>query len=302
LAGYLGELAALVTALCWSFSSIFYTLAGRRLGSVIINRLRLLLSLLFLGATHWLLLAAPLPLAAEPERWFWLGLSGIIGLTVGDTCLFQAYIWIGPRLAMLLKSLAPVFSALLAWLFLAELLNVGQIGGMVLTIGGVSWVVMERDRSAKGSPDDRRRYLWGILFGLGAALSQAAGLVAAKKGLGGHFPALSGHVIRMLVAATSIWAFTLLQGQAQITVKQFTTHRRPALNLTIGTVLGPFVGVWFSLIAVQWAQVGIASTLMALVPIFMLPIGRFVFKEQISNRAIIGTVVAVIGVALLFLR
>ncbi len=299
---YSGELAALATALCWSFGSIFFTLASRRLGSVIINRLRLLLSLIFLGLTHWLLLAAPLPLTAGPDRWFWLGLSGIIGLALGDICLFQAYIWIGPRLSMLLKSLAPVFSALLAWLFLAEILNIAQLAGMFLTIGGVSWVVMERNNAARVTSEDRRRYLGGILFGVAAAATQAIGLITAKKGLGGDFPALSGHLIRMLVAAISIWLFTLLQGQAQITLRQFTTQPRPALNLTIGVLLGSFIGIWFSLLAVQWTYVGIASTLMALVPIFMLPIGRFVFKEQISWQAIIGTVLAVIGVALLFLR
>jgi drug/metabolite transporter (DMT)-like permease len=298
---YSGEIAALLTALCWSFGAIFYTVAGRFLGPVTINRLRLLLSLIFLAAAHWLLLSTPLPLGAEASRWFWLGLSGIIGLALGDILLFQAYVWIGPRLAMLLKSLAPVFSALLAWLFLAEALTLGQIVGVVLTVGGVSWVVLDRNGSGQRAPGEGQRYGWGILFGLGAAITQAAGLITAKKGLGGDFPALSGHLIRMLVAAAAIWGVTLWQKQVRTTIEQLVSQPLAARHFIIGTVLGPVVGVWLSMVAVQRAQVGIASTLMALVPIFMLPIGYFVFKERFGWPAVVGTVVAVAGVGLLFL-
>jgi drug/metabolite transporter (DMT)-like permease len=202
---------------------------------------------------------------------------------------------------MLLKSLAPVFSALLAWLFLAEVLNLSQIVGMLLTIGGVSWVVMEPNSTEASGHSDKRRYLWGILFGLGAAATQAIGLISAKKGLGGDFPVISGHVIRMLVATVAMWGVTVVQSHARTTISQAMAQPRATLNLTIGSILGPFVGVWFSLIAVQWTHVGIASTLMALVPIFMLPIGYFVFKERFGWPAIAGTGVAVIGVALLFL-
>lgn len=296
---YLGEMAALATALCWSFSSIFYTLAGRQVGPATINRLRLLLSIVFLGLAHRLLLDSLLP-AARPEQWFWLGVSGIVGLSLGDTWLFQAYIWIGPRLAMLLKSLAPVFSALLAWLFLAETLAPVQIAGIFLTVGGVSWVVLERSPAPAGNPGHNRRYLWGLLFGVGAALTQAVGLITAKLGLSGDIPALSGHLMRMLAATAAMWGVTIWQRQAGAAIRQMAGRPQTSLNLTAGTVLGPVVGVWFSLVAVRLAHVGIASTLMALVPIFLLPIGRFVLKERISRRAVAGTVVAVAGVALLF--
>jgi drug/metabolite transporter (DMT)-like permease len=298
---YAGEIAALLTALCWSFGAIFYTVAGRYLGSVTINRLRLLVSLIFLAAAHWLLLSTPLPLGVAADRWFWLGLSGIIGLALGDIFLFQAYVWIGPRLAMLLKSLAPVFSALLAWLFLAEALTLGQVVGILLTVGGVSWVVLERNGSGQRYREDGSRYGWGLLLGLGAAVTQAVGLITAKKGLGGDFPALSGHVIRMLVAAVAIWSVTLWQRQARTTIEQLVGQPLAARHFIIGTLLGPVVGVWLSMVAVQRAQVGIASTLMALVPIFMLPIGYFVFKERFGWQAVAGTVVAVVGVGLLFL-
>jgi drug/metabolite transporter (DMT)-like permease len=300
LTAYLGELAALTTALCWSFTAIFFTLAGRAVGSVMVNRLRLLLALIFLILTHWLLLARPLPLTAEPERWFWLGLSGIIGLVLGDAFLFQAYVWVGPRLGMLMMSLVPVLSTLTAWVFLGETLAFSQLAGILLTVGGIAWVIFERSGPAKDQTE-ARHYVWGILFGLGAATGQALGLITAKKGLGGDFPALSGNLIRMLTAAGVMWTFTLVQGQARPTMQRLLDSPRAARLIVGGAFTGPFIGVWLSLVAIQLTHIGIASTLMALPPVFLLPIGYFVFKEQITWRAVAGTVVAMSGVAVLFL-
>jgi drug/metabolite transporter (DMT)-like permease len=296
---FLGELAALGTSLCWSATATFFTLAGQKVGSVVVNRIRLLLAVLFLLTAHWLLLGSLLPLSAGRERWSWLAVSGVIGLVVADGFLFQSYVWIGPRLGSLLMSLSPVVSAVLAWLVLAEKLTAGQMAGIALAISGVMWVVLDRDSPVRTSPD-RRRYLWGVLFGLGAATGQAIGLITAKKGLGGDFPALSGNLIRMLAATTTLWAITLFQGQAGATVQRLASHRPAMVNIVGGAIFGPFLGVWLSLIAIQLTHIGVASTLMALPPIFLLPISHFVFKERLGWAAILGTLVAMIGVVILF--
>ncbi len=297
---YLGELAALATSVCWSATATFFTLASYRVGSVIVNRLRLLLAVIFLLITHRLMLGTFLPFEAEPERWYWLALSGVIGLVVADGFLFQAYVWIGPRLGMLLMSLSPVVSGLLAWLVLAETLTWGQMGGIVLAVGGIMWVVLDRNGSAATSPD-QRRYVGGLLFGLGAATGQAVGLILAKKGLDGNFPALSGNIMRMLAAAMTLWAITFFQGQAGATFRRLLDHRQAIPSIIVGTVFGPFLGVWLSLLAIQWTHIGVASTLMALPPIFLLPVSHFVFKERLGWPAVIGTIVAMIGVGILFL-
>lgn len=299
---YLGEIAAISTALCWSVTAIFFALAGQRLGSVVANRARLLLAVIILALAHWLLLGLPLPLRAEPERWFWLGLSGLAGLALGDALLFQSYVWIGPRLGMLLMSMAPVISALLAWLLLGETLKTGQVTGILLTVGGIGWVVLERGGNVPGRGQQRQpHYGWGILFGLGAATGQAVGLVLAKKGLVGDFSALSGTLMRMLVAGLGIWSLTFFQGQAGQTVRRLREQRQALLHLLGGTIAGPVIGVFLSLTAIQLAHVGVASTLMALPPIFMLPIGYFLLHERFGWQAILGTLVAMAGVALLFL-
>jgi drug/metabolite transporter (DMT)-like permease len=297
---YTGEFAALATALFFTATSTMFTLAGRQVGSMVLNRSRLILAIIFLTGAH-LILGIPLPLHAAPKHWIWLSLSGVIGLVLGDAFLFQAFIWIGPRLSMLLMSLAPVLAAILAWLFLSEALTGWQMVGILITLLGISWVILDRNGFQQKNAADKRNYLMGILFGLGGATGQAVGLITAKEGLGGDFPALSGTLIRMLAAALTLWAFTFLRGQAGTTVKQITSHPRASLFILAGAFTGPFLGVTFSLLAIQNAEVGVASTIMALPPVFLLPVGYFVFKERLGWQALLGTALAMGGVALLFL-
>jgi drug/metabolite transporter (DMT)-like permease len=296
----IGELAALATSLCWSFTSTFFTLAGRLVGSVVVNRVRLVLAIGFLVGAH-VLFGLPLPFHAERERWLWLGLSGILGLALGDAFLFQAFVWIGPRLSMLLLSLAPVLATIIAWVFLGERLTGRQLIGIAVTLTGVTAVVLERTGSRPTTTASRQR-LWGVLSGLAAALGQALGLITAKKGLAGHFPPLSGTLMRMVVAAAVMWGAAILMGQARATWQRVVAHPQVIRYLVGGAFFGPFLGVTLSLVAVQATAVGIASTLTALPPVFLLPIGRLVFKERIGLVAVVGTLVAVAGVGLLALR
>jgi len=297
---YLGEIAALITSLCFSITSTFFTLAGQKLGSVIVNRTRLGIAVIFIICTHFLL-RVPLPYEIETERFFWLGLSGIIGLVLGDASLFQAFILIGPRISMLLMGLVPVLAAILAWIFLGEQLSELQILGIGLTLGGVLWVIIEHNRKINSNGIEKKNYLPGILFGFGGAAGQALGMITAKKGLGGDFPALSGTLIRMVTAAIVLWSFTIFRGQARKTVELLNSNRQSLGYITAGSFTGPFLGVTFSLIAIQNTSIGVASTLMALTPIFLLPISHSVFNERFGWGAIAGTLVAVMGVGILFL-
>lgn len=294
-----GELAALATSLLFSITSVLFTFASRQVGSVVLNRIRLLVAIVFLILAH-LILSIPLPLHVSSQTWFWLGLSGVIGLALGDVCLFQAYIWIGPRLTMLLMSLAPILAGVLAWIFFDETLNARQIFGIALTLTGVGWVILEQNERGQDMHTDKRYYWLGILFGLGAAIGQALGLVTARKGLSPDFPALTGTLIRMLAAAVALWSFTILRGQVRTTFRQISEKRSAIPYILGGSFTGPFLGVTLSLVAIQNAELGVASTLMALPPLFLLPIGYFVFKERFGWQAILGTIVAMVGVGLLF--
>ncbi|MGE5221611.1 MAG: EamA family transporter, partial [Omnitrophica WOR_2 bacterium] len=170
-----------------------------------------------------------------------------------------------------------------------------------ITVFGIAWVVQERNGGAEAGDSDRRLVLSGLLLGVGAAAGQAIGLVLAKEGLAGDFPALSGTFMRMLAAAAVLWAITILRRQAGTTLHKLTSQPRAALWILGGSFTGPFLGVTLSLVAVQRTEVGIASTLMALPPVILLPVGYFVFKERFGWQAILGTLVALVGVGLLFL-
>lgn len=299
MAAYQGETAALLVSLFFSISSTYFAIATRQFGAMVVNRLRLVLAMVFLMATHTVLYGTLVPLGAGLYRWFWLGVSGIVGLVLGDIFMFHAYAHIGARMTMLMLSLAPVIASLVAWLFLGEALAWLEVLGIFITISGIAWVVLDQNGRSNGVLG--QHYGRGILLGLGAALGQALGLVLSKKGLGGDFPPISGNLIRMMTAATTMWLLTFLQRQAKTTLQSLASAPRSMGFVFVGMIFGPFLGVSLTLYAIQHADVGIASTLTALPPVFLLPIGYFVFKERFGFGAVIGTLLAIIGVALIFL-
>ncbi|MBD3168185.1 MAG: EamA family transporter [candidate division Zixibacteria bacterium] len=298
---FIGEIAALSTALCWAFTSVFFTLGGRRVGSVVVNRVRLLMALVFLSMTNFILYGNFIPIHAEPERWMWLGLSGIIGFIIGDGMLFQAFVVIGPRLSMLLMSLVPVISTLVAYFWFGETLTVYELAAMGITLAGISWVVSERNKNAN-QPEDLtfKQLLGGIALGIGGAAGQALGLLASKKGLGGGFPPLSANLIRVFVAGVLMWIYAFSSGRARYTISRLA-DKKATLFILGGSIFGPFVGVWLSLVAIDHARIGIASTLMALTPILIIPLAYWIFRDKLTLGAVFGTIVAVSGAVLLIL-
>jgi uncharacterized membrane protein len=130
-----GEIAGIFTAICWAFTSSFFAMSGSIIGSVNVNRLRLAFAAGMLIITHYFYFNSFLPLDASPERWFWLGLSGLVGFVIGDAMLFEAFVIVGARISMLLMSLVPIMSALFAWLFLGEILTLFEIFVICVTVG-----------------------------------------------------------------------------------------------------------------------------------------------------------------------
>jgi drug/metabolite transporter (DMT)-like permease len=299
--GMLGEVAALLTAFCWSFNSVVFTLAGRRVGSATVNAMRLWIAVPALLLVHWLLYAAPFPFAIEPARLLHLGVSGVIGFVVGDAMLFESFLLIGPRLAMLLALLVPVFGAALAWAFLGETLQTLEIAAILLIIGGIAWVVAEGggEDGAPAAPP-ARRYGQGIWLAIGGAAGQAIGLLFSRLGLAGGYSAVSATLVRVSVAAVILALAGLLRGTLRRRLAVMK-DRKALLEITAGSLTGPVLGVILSLVAIANAHIGVASALMSLTPVLLLPVSHFLFKEEVTARAIGGTLVALLGVVLLFL-
>jgi drug/metabolite transporter (DMT)-like permease len=298
---FIGEFASLFTSLCWSLSAIGFSMAGRDVSSQVINRVRVTLAFTALLIINWIFYGQPIPLSAGNERWFWLTLSGVVGLAIGDAFLFRCYQLVGPRIGLLLLSLAPVFGTAIAWLLFGETLTLMQFAGVMITLGGIGWVVLTRPALQAGEKPVKLS-AQGVFFGIMAAIGQAGGLVLSKQGMAGNFPPFAGTLIRMTAAILSLWIMAAFQKQIG---KTFTAVREQPSAMgwvAFGATFGPVIGVSASLLAVQHTEIGIASTLMALPPVFMLPVSYFVFKERFGWQAVAGTLLAIAGVALLFLK
>ena len=295
---YIGEIAALTTSFFFALTALIFTATGRLVGSQVTNRTRLAFALLYLMILNLILFREPLPFSANPSRWLWLAASGVIGLSLGDAFLFQSFVAVGARLGTLLLSLAPIFGALIAWIFFGETLTVLQITGIVLALAGIGWVVFSHEGPSGAARGDTSR---GVFFGVLAGLGQAIGLVLSKQGLTGDFSPFQANAIRMVAATAFTWLWTVIIGQAGATLKALRDTPRALALLALGAVVGPVLGVSASLLAVQHTEVGVASTLMALPPVIVLPVSYFVFKERIGWQAVAGTLLAILGVAVLFL-
>lgn len=295
---FIGELAALLTSVAWSGTSVLFTKATQQVGSIIVNRVRVAIALVFLMVLNWAFYGFLLPFDAGADRWLWFALSGVIGYALGDIFLFQSFLCIGTQRGMLMMSLAPLMSAGLAWIFFGEILTPMQLSGVVVTLAGIAWVISRRQPTSiltSCSP------VKGALFGLGAAAGQAIGYVLSRQGLEGGYSPIAGNSIRILAAVIVLWLLAGLQGKARKTLASM--REKPAVFgwLATAAFTGPVLGATLSLFALQHTQVGIASTLIALPPVFLLPVSWLVFKEKFDWGSAAGTLVAMAGVALLFL-
>ena len=295
---YIGESAALATSFFFALTALIFTFTGRMVGSQTTNRMRLVFALVYLLILNSILFREPLPFSAESSRWIWLSLSGVIGLSLGDTFFFLSLVSLGPRLGSLLLSLAPIFGSIIAWIFFHELLTSLQITGIIVALAGIAWVVMSHEEPPDTPHGHTRR---GVFFGILAGLGQAVGLVLSKQGMFGEFSPFQANVIRMLAAVALTWIWTMFEGKAGATITALRENPAAVRLIALGALVGPLMGVSASLLAVQHAEIGVASTLMALPPVILLPVSYFVFKEKIGWQAILGTVLAIAGVAILFL-
>jgi drug/metabolite transporter (DMT)-like permease len=281
----LGETAALIVAILWTANSILFSAAGRRIGAISVNAFRIIVALLFLSIAHIIFFGTIFP-DANQAQWFWMGVSGIVGLGIGDFALFSAFVMIGPRRALLL-----------IWAGI----------GIVITLSGIIIVVLEREKGTNERTLLNGQKKYGILLGIVGGVGQGVGLVISKYGMvtvaddpSVPLDSLSAALIRMLVGAIFIWICVIAMGKLKEMKKSLSDKH--ALKLTSGgAFLGPFLGVWLSMVAVTYTQAGIAMTLMSLMPVIIIPTVWILYREKTNWRGVLGAVVAVVGVAILFL-
>ncbi len=302
---YLGEISALCCSLLWSLSAIAWSNAGRRVGSQVSSAVRLILAMLMLIAIHWAIYKSPFPLGGSRHGFILLALSGVVGLGLGDLCFFNALKLVGPRIGMMLATISPAFTAVLAY-FLPphEALSGVAILGMIMTMAGVIWVILEKpaEDAWKVPPGMFRR---GVMMGLlGATLFSVGYLFTRqaldpKAGMGWDpFPAVLVRVVAALAVTLFIVTFSGNLTGVRRVFSDWTTLK----IITAGTIVGPVLGIWMSLIAFTHSDAGVATALITTGPLFMIPIVYFSHGEKTSLRGIIGAIVAIAGVVLLVLR
>ena len=293
---YQGELAAILTAVCWSFNSVVFSKAGNRVGSKTVNHIRLWIATFALSIIHLVIYGSLFPIPIEDWRLFYLALSGIIGLIIGDGLLFESFVLIGPRLSMLLMLLTPIFGSIMAWVAIGEKLQMVEIAGIFITVAGIGWVISERKDHSKGGS---KKYVLGILLGAGGAAGQAGGLLFSKMGMAGDYSAVSASLVRISASALILGTLFLVRGLVPSELKKMK-DKKAFLEILSGSLVGPVLGIVLSLVAIAHTHIGVASTLMSLAPILLIPVSKIFFKEKVTVQAIIGTLIATAGAAMLF--
>lgn len=298
----IGEIAALLTACCWTGSSLAFSAAGRRMGSLTLNLVRLVIAFVLITIICLVRRGTFLPFDAPLRTWSWLLTSGFVGYVFGDICLFRAFVLIGPRLSMLIMALAPPMAALLGFFLLNERISSLGVLGMIVTTLGVVWVVRERPESKNSDSEttDKDSLKQGILLALGGAAGQAGGIVLSKVGMGNFDPIASGQ-IRVLAGILGFSAIFTMIGWWK-NVQGGVRDTQAMKYASMGAFMGPVCGVSLSLFAVQHTETGIAATIMSTSPVLIIPILILSGQERVSARAGIGAIIAVIGVAMLCIR
>jgi len=289
-----GELASTAAAASWAVGSLLFAQAGERVSASVLNLAKCVLGLFMLMATAVLLTGGAWPAGATVGQWVWLGASGLLGLTLGDTAFFAALVRLGPRRALLLWALVPPLTAVLGFVFLGEPLTVRMLLAIGVTMAGVTWVVIERSPGLASRPP---HLAVGIALGAVAAACQAVGSIMVKQA-DHDLSALDVSILRLVAGSTGLTLQVALERKG-VEVRRMIDDRRLGGHVFVATLVGTYLGIWLSIYGLQNTYAGIAATLQSTSPLFVLPLAVFVLGERLSARAIVGAFVAVVGVAVL---
>jgi drug/metabolite transporter (DMT)-like permease len=293
---HIGEIAALATALCWTVTPIAFEAAGKKVGSLAVNFIRLIIAFFLIGIFTLFTRGMFLPVDASGSAWLWLFVSGFIGFVIGDLFLFQAFVEIGSRISLLIMATVPPITAVAGFMILGETLKITDLVGMIITIGGIALVILVRgseDKKVKLSHPVR-----GLIFAFIGALGQAFGLIFSKMGMGSYDPFAATQI--RIIAAIIGFAIVVTVMKGWGGVYKALRNKAAMQQIGLGSIFGPFLGVSLSLMAVQHTTTGVASTINSISRILIIPASIWIFKEKVSTKEILGAFITIVGVAILF--
>ena len=306
----IGIALALSATLAYTFNSLFLSLLKEK-GGHVSTKYMLFIALIVNLCIHFLVYKQWYPVYLDGRQFLFLGLSGIIGLSLGFIIMIKAMQLIGPRLVLLIVTTTTVFSFLLGWLFLGETQPFIGFVYIAMIIGGIIIAILSRDRSL--AVDDTPQYgapgiaaapgsslLRGVLLTLLLAFCQGLSQLLSKTVLLEDVPALGVNIVRLSVAAGGLLILTpFLKKAGRISVKNF--GKREWLLIALIALAGPVISGFLNLSALRYLNLGISASIFQLSPVFMLFLSRIVFKEKIKLYAVLGTLLAVSGTVLLAL-
>lgn len=294
---HLGEFAALLTAMFWTVSALSFESAGKKVGSLSVNFIRLIVGLILLSTYTLISRGMFLPLDASRSTWIWLIISGLIGFVIGDLFLFQAYIEVGSRISMLVMSFVPPITALISFIVFEERLTRTNLIGMGITVLGIAIVVLKKKEG-----EGRMQFshpIKGLIFAFLGALGQAFGTILSKFGMKDYnpFAATQIRIIAGIIGFSILILIMKKHSNLIVAVKNTSALKR----ISLGALFGPFLGVSFSLLAIQHTTAGVAATITAIVPVLIIPPAIILLKEKITPKEVIGSIITILGVGILFL-
>jgi drug/metabolite transporter (DMT)-like permease len=302
---------ALLATLCFALSAVCGHRAAKLVGGTETNFWRLVVATLCLAAWAYSfgggLSGAALPVFA---------LSGLVGIGVGDVALYQALPRLGSRLtSLLLQCLTTPFAAAIEWLWLgtrltgAEILcDVVILTGVALALSSGSHLQLTRAQVSQGLA-----FVGVAAFGnaLGMVLSRKAYAVAAAAGesLDGGTAAFQRLTGGLLLAGVVLLVVRHKEVSAHLATPSFSTAESRAkwrhawpwvlVNGLAGMTLGVSCLQW----ALQTTPTGIVSPIVAITPLAVIPLAWHFEGERVTQRSLLGGLVAVAGtVALAWLR
>jgi drug/metabolite transporter (DMT)-like permease len=306
LTSHLGELFALLTAIFWTTTSLSFQQATRRAGSLSVNVLRLIIAFFIFGIISYFSRGLFLPFDAGTHQWIWMSVSGLIGFVFGDYFLFKSYELISARISMLIMSLSAPMAAFISWFLLGETMNFIALLAMFITIFGIMMVITEKkklDDEKAGIKNKKIQFSFspkGMLFAFFGSIGQALGLVLSKYGMQ-DYNVFAATQIRIITGCIGfIILISLIKRWPK--VKQAVNDKISMKFIVIGSIFGPFLGVYVSLLAVKYTSVGIASTIMAIIPVLIIPPAILLYKEKVTLKEVIGAFIALGGIVLFFIN
>jgi len=290
---YLGEVAALGAAFLWASSSTVYGLLGLRIPPLRLNLYKGLIAIALILVT--IVLTSNLKIEIQPPIIIWLLISGVVGIGLGDSAYFYALKHLGARKTLLLETLSPPLAGFLAWIYLGETLTMQAWVGILLTVLGVAWVISEGTSNIQIK--QKNAYI-GIIWGVIAALCQASAAVISRHALveSGINPLVS--TLIRLIGGTLIILPLLFIFPQPVEKQSLKSRWKTIIILILTAFASTYLGIWLQQTALKYTQTGIATTLLATSPLFVLPIARLM-GEKITIRAIIGVIIALMGIATL---